>query len=483
MTLIQILTFSILVLLVYWTTSQRIQVWLLLGLSVVAVYWLQPSTSIHNLDFWLPTLSILLTVLVWVLTQSDRRTDWFHRGPDLYAFLFLLGLILAIGLTRYLGPICCLTPTRPPELIKVILFLGLVSLIAIILAWIVPGRRLPAVLAVLLILGIFIVLKTDSLAQLTSVLLRTANGQSALLATGLDLRWLGYSYLALRLIHVLRDFQSGKLPDYSLGEFITYVIFFPALTAGPIDRSQRFISDLRHHDESEVSVQRDPNLLIEGGQRVLLGIFKKFVLADGLALIALNGQNALQTSSALWTWILLYAYALRIFFDFAGYTDIAIGLGRMAGIRLPENFDRPYFKTNLTAFWNSWHITLAQWFRAYFFNPLTRALRSQPRKLPAWIVILFSQISTMLLIGLWHGVTWNFAVWGIWHGAGLFIHNRWLDWARPRMAWLEVYPVWRRASQIASWFLTFNYVALGWVWFALPNLSLAGGLFRKLAGL
>ena len=181
-------------------------------------------------------------------------------------------------------------------------------------------------------------------------------------------------------------------------------------------------------------------------------------------------------------WLLVYAYALRIYFDFSGYTDVALGLGKYLGINLPENFNQPYLKTNLTAFWNSWHITLAQWFRAYTFNPLTRYLRSRPNKLPVWLIILTGQVSTMLLIGLWHGITWNYAIWGLWHAAGLFIHNRWTEWRRSRSAeppprnWLQ------RASGFAGWVITFNYVCLGWVWFALPDVKLSWQVILKLFG-
>ncbi len=109
---------------------------------------------------------------------------------------------------------------------------------------------------------------------------------------------------------------------------------------------------------------------LAGLTRILTGCLKKFVLADSLALFALNPQNAVQTASAAWMWLLLLAYALRIYFDFAGYTDIALGLARLVGLQLPENFDRPYLKQNLTAFWNSWHITLSQWFRTLRLLPV-----------------------------------------------------------------------------------------------------------------
>ncbi len=210
----------------------------------------------------------------------------------------------------------------------------------------------------------------------------------------------------------------------SLAEYVTYLVFFPTLSAGPIDRLERFTVDLR------TAPKRTPEEIGEAGKRLLIGLFKKFAVADTLALIALNATNAAQVHGAGWAWVLLYAYALQIFFDFSGYTDIAIGLGRLMGFKLPENFNAPYLKPNLTQFWNNWHMTLTQWFRAYFFNPVTRLLRSGKRRLPIPVIILLTQILTMVLIGLWHGATPNFVVWGAWHGLGLFIHNRWSELTR-----------------------------------------------------
>jgi D-alanyl-lipoteichoic acid acyltransferase DltB (MBOAT superfamily) len=179
--------------------------------------------------------------------------------------------------------------------------------------------------------------------------------------------------------------------------------------------------------------------------------------------------------------VLVYAYAFRIYFDFSGYTDVALGLGRWLGVRLPENFDRPYLKPNLTAFWNSWHMTLAQWFRAYYFNPLTRFLRES--NLPPVLVIFLCQATTMTLIGVWHALTWNFALWGLWHGLGLFAHNRWLAWSRGRFPLLERNATARRAWEVAGALLTFHFVTLGWVWFALPDFSLSMRTLLTLLGI
>ncbi len=213
-----------------------------------------------------------------------------------------------------------------------------------------------------------------------------------------------------------------------------------------------------------------------------MGLFKKFALADTLALVALNPLNAGQVHGTGWTWLLLYAYAFQIYFDFSGYTDIAIGLGLLLGGRLPENFLAPYAKPNLTQFWNAWHITLTQWFRAYYFNPLVRWLRTRRVRLTPTAMLLLTQVSTMALIGLWHGVAWNFIAWGLWHGLGLFVQNRWTDLTRPWFAARSFSPGVQRGLHIAALLLTFHYVALGWVWFALPDLSAALAVFGKLLG-
>jgi D-alanyl-lipoteichoic acid acyltransferase DltB (MBOAT superfamily) len=322
-----------------------------------------------------------------------------------------------------------------------------------------------------------VILKTDVLTQVASSGLRLLTGQSTDLASHFDIRWLGFSYLAFRLLHTLRDRMGGRLPDLSLGEFVVFMIFFPAYTAGPIDRIQRFKDDLRR------DFRLDASRGIAASRRILIGVFKKFVLADSLALMALNEVTARQTTSPLWMWALLYAYSFRLYFDFGGYTDIAIGIGELIGFTLPENFDRPYLKTNLTTFWNSWHITLAQWFRGYFYYPITRSLLTAKRRLPIAFIIFVGQMGTMLLIGLWHGITWNFILWGAWHGVGLFIHNRWVDFLKVKFSILPQNTGRMNIASLGGTLLTFQFVALGWVWFALPTPELSWQAILTLFGL
>jgi D-alanyl-lipoteichoic acid acyltransferase DltB (MBOAT superfamily) len=481
MAITQILVLSLSALLIGWLTPRQWRVWLILAASLLTIYWLQPSTPIRNLDFWLPTISIGLTIFVWASTRTREVQG--NKFP-LAGILAIVIPILVIGLTRYSDPICCITASRPPELMRIGLGLSIIATI-IAIPYLLPGKgRLFSFLAFALILGIFIVLKTPALALGASKILRAWTGQPINLANAGDVVWLGFSFLAFRLLHVLRDYQTSRLPAYTLQGLVSYAIFFPSYVSGPIDRSQRWIGELEQTSNTISLENRKVQTAntVAGLQRILAGMFMKFVLADSLALFALNPQNAAQTTSTVWMWILLLAYTLRIYFDFSGYTDIAIGLGRLMGFHLPENFDRPYRKQNLTAFWNSWHMTLAQWFRAYFFNPLTRALRKQPRNLAPWLIILIGQVSTMTLIGLWHGISWNFLIWGLWHGLGLFIHNRWSEWAKTRSNDQGQSGLTRVISNLGSQLVTFLYVALGWVWFALPSPELAVEVFRKLAG-
>ena len=278
---------------------------------------------------------------------------------------------------------------------------------------------------------------------------------------------------------VLFDYRAGRLPEegLSLRDMAVYVLFFPAFTAGPIDRAPRFITELSNGNAL------DSIRIIEGGSRIVVGVFKKFVIADSFALVAMNPTLIEQTKTTEGLWILLYLYTFQIFFDFSGYSDVAIGIGRLYGITLPENFDRPYLQRNIQQFWQCWHITLSTWFRVYFFIPFSRMLIQTRYQIPQWIIVFVCQLATMALIGLWHGVTINFLMWGLWHGVGLFLHKMLADHTRQwyRRVNEQNWP--RRMLHFASIITTFHFVALGWVFFAQPSVSESMIMFRKLFGL
>lgn len=460
---------------------------LLVIFSTGVVFWLQPALPIRGLDFWIPIATIALVALGWVLTSKPEERN---SRASLITGAIVVGTVLVIALTRYLGMTGVITPSRPPQTAVVVIVLAVIVFLVFMgyavtkmgglrtrpYKTIIPGS-FPYVVAIVLLLGVLVALKLPVLAEWLSGVLRLWNGQSRDLASALDLRWLGFSYIAFRLIHTLRDRQNGRLPAMALDEYFIYMLFFPAISAGPIDRSERFIKDLRQ------PFIPTADALGGASKRLVIGLLKKFVAADVLAMIALNAVDAAQVSSSGWAWVLVYAYTFQIFFDFSGYTDIAIGMGQLMGFKLPENFNAPYLKPNLTQFWNNWHMTLTQWFRAYFFNPLTRALRSAKKPVPVWMVILITQLATMTLIGLWHGITLNFVLWGLWHGLGMFIQNRWSDWTKPLSARIQQKPALNKAVTVFTTLLTFQFVALGWVWFALPSMDLSLRVFGCLFGM
>jgi len=474
MTIIQILIVAAAALFWGLVMRERGRIHFLLIASVLVIFWLQPALPLRGFDFWIPVATLVITVFSWYITAAEEsrreKKNWIVLG-------ILAGTVLLLNLTRYLPFDSILTPSRPPQSLTLMLVLAFSSILFLLVTRLTRFHATLLSVGVIGLITIFLAIKIPALAYWVSYGIRSLTHQSLTEAKSIDLRWLGFSYVAFRILHTLRDRQMGRLPAVDLAEYVTYVIFFPAFTAGPIDRIERFIKDLR----KPASLGNDELLI--AGQRFMLGLFKKFVVADVLALIALNDTNAWQVRSTGWMWILLYAYAFQIYFDFSGYTDIAIGISKFMGIQLPENFSAPYQKPNLTQFWNNWHMTLTQWFRAYFFNPVTRWLRSWQKPMSAPAMIAFTQIATMLLIGFWHGVTWNFALWGLWHGLGLFIHNRWNDMTKVRAAEWAATPFRKNILNISGIVLTFNFVALGWIFFALSSTSASMQVFSMLFGM
>ncbi len=470
--------------------SARLRGWVLLVSSLLAVFWLQPALILRFGDFILPAATICLGIAGWAVTK-DRSLDQSesNRSDDRKTLVVTVSLVLLMAGSRYLPPELRMTASRPPTPVAVALVMAAGGAI---LAYLVryAGRRsqrsryllLPAGLLVGLVF-LFVWIKSPTMAMEISRVWRGATGRDPTLATPADINWLGFSFIAFRLIHTLRDRMAGLLPALSLREYLTYIVFFPTYTAGPIDRAERFVVDLRMETTPDQASQEDlfATRLTQGGERILVGLFKKFVVADSLAQgLSMDAASAGQANSTIWLWVLLYGYAFRLYLDFAGYSDIAIGVSRLFGFKIPENFNRPYLRSNLTAFWQSWHITLSNWVRFYVFSPMSRwLLRRQPR--PSTTAIVFSaQLSTMIVIGLWHGITLNFIIWGAWHGIGLFIHKVWSDRTRSWYIGLSRRRLQKQAWSFFAWLVTFHYVVLGWVWFALPEVDLSMKTFGKL---
>ncbi len=473
MTLTHILVFALVSLPFMWLIPTHWRPQSLLFASILALAWLLADDALNHLDFMILIGTLALSIAVWWIVQPPSETMPTRRA-DTQTFL-----IIGIGIL-FAGLILALFD-RPSNFLMPIFGIAVATVGALNLPQLLLStnteiyKRLSLLFVVGLIV-ILVILKIPASARFFSLAL---DHDEALHPTGITpLAWLGFSYIAFRLIGVLFDFRAGRLPKdgMALRDFLIYVIFFPAMTAGPIDRVQRFIPELNQ------TKPLDSARLMEGTMRIMVGAFKKFVIADSLALVALNPTLVNRTGDTLGAWLLLYIYAFRIFFDFSGYSDVAIGIGRLYGITLPENFDRPYTQPNLQQFWQRWHITLSTWFRLYYFTPISRVMLRSGVKMPQWLMVMVAQISTMVLIGLWHGITLNFVLWGLWHGIGLFIHKLILDNTR---VWYQNISQhrWRRRFIFGiSWLTTFHYVALGWVFFALPTPADSLAMLARLVG-
>jgi alginate O-acetyltransferase complex protein AlgI len=277
--------------------------------------------------------------------------------------------------------------------------------------------------------------------------------------TWFEKRWLaplGASYLVFRMIQYAADRYRGTITDASWSQFMAFLFFFPALPAGPLTTFQQFKQHRRPTLEAaDVAVAL---------KRILRGYFKKLFLvgwafeywmgdfaAGFLAHPALEIARA-SSASPLAFVALMFVYA---FLDLSAYTDIAVGLGALFGIRLPENFDRPFLKSNLGDFWRSWHISLSQWCRNQVFFPVF-GLTRRP-----WL----ATYASMLVLGLWHQISWNWVAWAGWHASGLVVHSRWRR-ARPQPAPSPV----ARAFATAA---TLVFVSLGYAFVATKDLPSA----------
>ncbi len=260
-------------------------------------------------------------------------------------------------------------------------------------------------------------------------------------------------YTFQTLSYTIDVYRRAIAPTRDLIEFALFVAFFPQLVAGPILRAGEFLPQLKR---PPVVSERDVS---DGVFRILTGLFKKIVIADYLGSRVVDPVFAAPGDFGAGDALLaVYAYALQIYGDFSGYSDIAVGSARLLGFTLPENFAAPYTALSVRDFWRRWHITLSTWLRDYLYIPLGGSRHGAWRATQAVMV-------TMLLGGLWHGAAWTFVAWGAWHGLALVVARA--VPVRPP-AWL---------ARLA----TFHFVCAGWILFRSSNFTVAGELVAALA--
>lgn len=275
---------------------------------------------------------------------------------------------------------------------------------------------------------------------------------------------IGISYSSFKMIHFLIESYSGKIEHLNFFHYLNYIFFFPAFMSGPIMRYNHFVDQLAAETGTKFSSD-----LKAGTERLVHGLFKKFVLSMIVYRYSiLNIQGSVIDAGAGSIILGLYAYTLYIYFDFAGYTDMAIGCARILGYELPENFNNPFMRRNIQELWANWHMSLTRWLTDYIYWPLSRKLRNIKyfRKRPIFLSNI-SIIVTFIICGMWHGSTLNFVIWGLYHGIGLAILNIYRKQKRGiRNRSVQQY-FQSKISLALGVFATFNYFVFGILLFAL----------------
>ncbi len=284
---------------------------------------------------------------------------------------------------------------------------------------------------------------------------------------------LGISFFVFEFVHYLADVKAGSKPIENPLDFLNFGMFFPTLVAGPIKRYEQFLPALNKSLSAKMAAAGD---LQQGLLRIASGFAKKFV-ADNISFYLAAVVPSFSSQTLLTRWIIFAGIAFRVYFDFSGYSDMAIGVARMMGIVVPENFRWPYISTNITEFWRRWHISLSTWIRDYLFYPLGGNWTGGKIRQSFNLLLAFT------LCGLWHGAAWNFVLWGLYHGIGMIAHRLFTSIPWP---WRTV-RIWTatevRLSLIAiKWALTTFFVWAGWLLFFYPPrqaLALLVGLFNE----
>ena len=252
---------------------------------------------------------------------------------------------------------------------------------------------------------------------------------------------LAISFYTFQQIAYLVDSYRGETKEYDFLNYSVFVTFFPQLIAGPIVHHSEMMPQFK---TVRNQVKNYRNIAV-GLFIFSIGLFKKVVIADSFAVWANNGFDVAETLSFFEAWVTSLSYTFQLYFDFSGYTDMAIGIALLFNIKLPINFNSPYKATSIQDFWRRWHITLSRFLKEYIYIPLGGNRKGEIRTYT-------NLFSTFLLGGIWHGAGWTFVVWGAMHGLALVIHRAWQQLGFKMHALL-------------GWFITFNFINVAWVFF------------------
>ncbi len=385
-----------------------------------------------------PVFSIALVLVVfvyWAVPAKARRLVLFVASYGFYAtFHFAYPALLLAATAGVYAAGLRLAPDAPEPAKRRAFWLALPSLLALLFAFKLGDAALPAASA---------------------------------------WRWLlpiGLSYYAFKLISYLLDVYWEKYePERDFWSFAVYVAFFPQLLSGPIQRANDFLKQL--HARKAL----DADQFQRGARLILLGCFKKLVVADRLAEIVDRAYAQPRSAGDLALILASYLYVFQLYTDLSGFTDIAIGLGRLFGLEAPQNFDRPFQAANVQQFWRRWHMTLTSWLTDYLFTPLRLRLRTI-----GTIGLSIAIVVNMVAIGLWHGLKVTYLLFGLLHGLFMIVSVLTL---KRRDTFFKAHPSWSRLRRFTAPLITFHLVVIGMVLARAHALGDALYVYRRAAWL
>lgn len=273
--------------------------------------------------------------------------------------------------------------------------------------------------------------------------------------------FLGISYLTFKAVQMIMEIRDGVIKEYSVGRYIQFLLFFPTISSGPIDRYRRFEKDLLNPPSKETYVE----MLSSGLNMIFLGFLYKFILGNllGTQLLPRVQDFALQREN-LFLGLLgtMYVYTFYLFFDFAGYSLFAVGVSKLMGYDTPINFNKPFLSHNIKEFWNRWHMSLSFWFRDYVYMRLMFTLMKKKVFKSRVVASNVGYFVLFLVMGFWHGLTWYYIVYGLYHATLICLTDAWLRFKRKHKKQLPS-NMWTKGLSIV---LTFHAVAFSFLIFS-----------------
>ncbi|WP_157455551.1 D-alanyl-lipoteichoic acid biosynthesis protein DltB [Carnobacterium maltaromaticum] len=280
------------------------------------------------------------------------------------------------------------------------------------------------------------------------------------------LAFLGISYLTFKAVQMVMEIRDGLIKEFDPKMFLQFLLFFPTISAGPIDRYRRFEKDFKQPPVKEEYI----DLISKGIWMIMLGSLYKFIIAHYIGTFAVPYTEKLALDVGGFSISLLmymYSYSLNLFFDFAGYSLFAVGVSYLMGIQTPINFNKPFSSPNLKEFWNRWHMSLSFWFRDYVFMRMVFTLMKKKIFKSRITVSNIGYMTLFLLMGIWHGLTWFYIAYGLFHGVAMCINDAWLRYKKKHK---NLPSNW--ATKALAIFITFNTVCFSFLIFS--------GIFAKM---